>query len=90
MTHKHDGATPLALPHSLPPSFPHSHLQHLLANLHLLVDRGVLEELHAKVALPQGRVALHAVAGAADEEHLHAVLASLNATVQGSKSGIFR
>lgn len=54
----------------------HSHFQHLLANLHLFIDSRVFEELHAEIALPQGRVTLHAVARAAHEQHLHAVLAS--------------
>lgn len=54
----------------------HSHFQHLLANLHLFINSRVFEELHAEIALPQGRVALHAVARAAHEQHLHAVLTS--------------
>lgn len=70
MTHKHAGAAPHR------PSSLHSHLQHLLANLHLLIYGWVLEELHAEVALPQGRVALHAVTRAAHKQHLHTVLAS--------------
>lgn len=63
-----------------PHSPPHSHLQHFLTNLHLLIYCRVLEELHAEVALPQRRVALHAVARAANEQHLNAVLASATKT----------
>lgn len=54
----------------------HSHFQHLLANLHLFIYSRVFEELHAEIALPQGRVTLHAVTWAAHEQHLHAVLTS--------------
>lgn len=61
----------------LPPSPPHSHLQHLLANLNLLIYSWVFEELHTEVALPQGRVALHTVARTAHKQHLHAVLTSV-------------
>jgi len=59
-------------------ALPHSHLEHFLADLHLLVHGGVFKELHAEVVLPQGRVALHAVARAAHKQHVHAVLASEN------------
>lgn len=82
MTHKH--AEPRPSPSWSPP-FSHSHLQHLLANLHLLIYGRVLEELHAEVALPQGRVALHAVTRAAHKQHLHTVLASVGGEREGGQ-----
>lgn len=54
----------------------HSHFQHLLADLHLFIYSRVFEELHTEIALPQGRVTLHAVTWAAYKQHLHAVLTS--------------
>lgn len=59
-----------------PPGPPHSHLQHLLTDLHLLIYRWVFEELHAEIALPQGRVALHAETRATNKQHVHTVLTS--------------
>lgn len=71
MTHKTHKATP----HS-PTGTHHSHLQHLLADLHLLIYSWVFEELHAEIALPQGRVTLHAVTRATHIQHIHTVLTS--------------
>ena len=80
MTHKHTE------PHPSPSGSPsNSHLQHLLADLHLLIYGGVFEELHAEVVLPQGRVTLHTVARAAHKQHLHTVLASVGQRTQRNR-----
>lgn len=62
--------------HTLLPHASHSHLEHLLTDLHLLVDGRVFKELHTEVTLPQGRVALHTVPRAAHKQHVHTALTS--------------
>lgn len=64
-----------ATPHH-PPDTSHSHFQHLLANLHLFIYSRVFEELYTEIALPQGRVTLHAVTRATQKQHIHAALTS--------------